>query len=132
MPLARGRNEKGQLGIGQGLSFDTYVMEPAPQQISFPSPRAGLEQKPVMSRMVCGYKHALAVSDEGALFMWGQLSQPLPTVFEKAMDKKVVQVSRHCNCSCSVMCATASRTNQLADMDARFALCCVDRCRRRL
>ncbi|XP_011298019.1 RCC1 and BTB domain-containing protein 1-like [Fopius arisanus] len=55
---AWGNNSVGQLGIG------TYINQLSPNKV------AGLTGV-VIDKVICGYGHAMALSDEGDLYVWG-------------------------------------------------------------
>mmetsp|Transcript_29154 Transcript_29154/g.44085 ORF Transcript_29154/g.44085 Transcript_29154/m.44085 type:complete len:194 (+) Transcript_29154:648-1229(+) len=60
-----GQNNKGQLGVGLGLSVDIYAMEALPRVIE-----GNLEGRRVV-KISTGHSHAAAVTDRGELFVWG-------------------------------------------------------------
>ncbi len=80
-----GRNEQGQLGLGGGISMDVYSMEAVPLVIE------GLQDKKV-AYVSAGHSHSAAITENGALYMWGMKNFLEPHVFkigETGMEKAV-------------------------------------------
>ena len=61
-----GKNDKGQIGQGGGMSMDMYAVEPLPTVVEYFS----LANKKITD-ISAGYNHAAAVTDEGELYCWG-------------------------------------------------------------
>ena len=72
--------------MGRGLTFNTYNLEVAPQQIGGDDGSV-----PRMARVVCGYKHAMAATENGALYTWGKDRGTVP---ELMSFSGVVQVTQ--------------------------------------
>ena len=66
-----GRNEKGQLGLGPGLSMDQYAMESVPTRVEFIEEEGSEGRRVPIARLAAGYKHMLALSNDRQLFTWG-------------------------------------------------------------
>ena len=82
-----GRNHKGQLGLGYGLSVDMYSME------AVPTPLEGDE---LLGRRIvfiaAGHSHAACVSEKGELFFWGSAHHLEPERVVALGHTKVVDV----------------------------------------
>ena len=61
-----GKNDKGQLGLGGGLSMDVYAMESMPNLIDEFS-----DSNINVVHVSAGKNHAAAVGEEGGLYVWG-------------------------------------------------------------
>jgi len=92
-----GRHEKGQLGLGVGISPDQSAMESVPSRVEFPEENHGQmeEGKRVrVVRLAAGYKHMLALAEDKdsagkttrALYTWGNSvhTSPHRSVFRDA------------------------------------------------
>ena len=60
-----GRNEQGQLGIGPSLTLDMSSCENVPTPVL-------LDNNIQVKTFACGSTHAVAVSNEGNLYIWGE------------------------------------------------------------
>ena len=71
--LTWGRNEAGQLGLGVGLTLDTYSMESVPARVDFDNDGLwGEKQEEVLIRdVVCGHRHQVALSQKGDMYLFG-------------------------------------------------------------
>ncbi len=65
-----GRNEAGQLGLGVGLTLDTYSMESVPARVEFDYESAE-EEEVVVRAVTAGHRHMVALTDAGQLYLWG-------------------------------------------------------------
>lgn len=63
--FAWGRNHKGQCGTGSGLSVEMYAME------AMPVPIEGMLEGRKVVKIAAGYSHAVALTEQGELFVWG-------------------------------------------------------------
>lgn len=81
-----GRNDKGQLGTGMGMSVDMYAMEPLPTPIE-----SLLEGRKVVN-MAVGHSHAACVTEEGGLFYWGSGNHHEPCQMVALLHTRIVDV----------------------------------------
>jgi Alpha-tubulin suppressor and related RCC1 domain-containing proteins len=63
--FAWGRNHKGQCGTGSGLSVEMYAME------AMPVPIEGMLEGRKVVKIAAGHSHAVALTEQGELFVWG-------------------------------------------------------------
>lgn len=82
-----GRNDKGQLGQGAGLSVDIYAMEALPRPIE-----SQLEGRRV-TKIAAGHSHAAAITADGELFIWGSNIFLEPQAFPSLLHSKMVDVA---------------------------------------
>uniref|UniRef100_A0A7S1YR06 RCC1-like domain-containing protein n=2 Tax=Ditylum brightwellii TaxID=49249 RepID=A0A7S1YR06_9STRA len=82
-----GQNNKGQLGVGLGLSVDIYAMEALPRVIE-----GNLEGRRVV-KISTGHSHAAAVTDRGELFVWGSSIHWEPELMTNLLHTKIVDVA---------------------------------------
>jgi alpha-tubulin suppressor-like RCC1 family protein len=98
-----GRNNAGQLGLGAGLTLDTYSLESVPSQVEFDldtdptitqaTDAADAEAKRAAFRVIdidCGYRHAVAVDSHNHVWYWGQTRNFTPLLI-KGDDSKFLQ-----------------------------------------
>lgn len=81
--FAWGRNHKGQCGTGSGLSVEMYAME------SMPVPIEGLLEGRKVVKIAAGYSHAVALTENGELFIWGMGTIHQPELVTALGDTKV-------------------------------------------
>jgi len=83
-----GRHEKGQLGLGVGISPDQSAMESVPTRVEFPGEEHGESVR--ITQLAAGYKHMLALSGSSkadrALYTWGNSvhTSPARSLFRDA------------------------------------------------
>ena len=82
-----GRNDKGQLGVGASLSVDVYAMAAMPAPIE-----TQLEGR-VVKKIAAGHSHAAAITEDGALFMWGSGEFLEPQLFPNLLHTEVVDIA---------------------------------------
>ena len=80
---AWGCNGNGQLGLGNNIN------QLNPQRVTA---LAGV----VCTRVVCGYAHTLAVTDEGALYAWGANSYGQLGTGNKVTETKKQRLRSYC------------------------------------
>lgn len=82
-----GRNHKGQLGTGLGLSVDIYAMQDYPEPI---------EADELLGRrvikMAAGHSHAACITESGELFYWGMSLHFDPVRVNELLHTKIVDV----------------------------------------
>jgi len=89
--FAWGKNSKGQLGSGMGLSVDTFAMQEYPEPVEGESDTL-LHQRIV--KMSAGHSHAAAISDDGGrVYFWGMSLQFDPTLVEELNGVTIVDVA---------------------------------------
>jgi alpha-tubulin suppressor-like RCC1 family protein len=64
--LVWGRNDHGQLGLGEESQGDMHSAERYPRRIPFFE-----TQRTVIKDVVCGDNHVVALADNGAIYYWG-------------------------------------------------------------
>lgn len=83
-----GRNHKGQLGTGLGLSVDMYAMQSVPEPI---------QSDELMNRKViqiaAGHSHAVCITDSGELFYWGMAQYFEPIRIDTLLHTKISNIS---------------------------------------
>mmetsp|Transcript_302 Transcript_302/g.501 ORF Transcript_302/g.501 Transcript_302/m.501 type:complete len:456 (-) Transcript_302:36-1403(-) len=81
--FAWGRNHKGQCGTGSGLSVEMYAME------AMPVPIEGMLEGRKVVKIAAGYSHAVALTENGELFIWGMGTIHQPELVTALGDTKV-------------------------------------------
>jgi len=98
-----GKNDKGQLGHGGGMSMDMYAMESLPTLIETFS----LQNVRIVD-VSAGYDHSAAVSEEGEVYIWGGKSGFLEP--DKVSGLQGIQiVSVQCGYNFTVCCDVEGR-----------------------
>ncbi|OEU08977.1 RCC1/BLIP-II protein [Fragilariopsis cylindrus CCMP1102] len=82
-----GRNHKGQLGTGFGMSVDMYAME------QIPTPMDGDELiNRTVTKIAAGTNHGACVTSNGELFCWGSSLHLEPVRVTEVLHTKIVDV----------------------------------------
>ena len=99
-----GRNEQGQLGLGGGLILDQYSLESVPQRVEFDFETAGSHEEDItVEQCATGYRHMLARTRTGQVYVWGMRTWIKPAKVRGDDDSftrcRVVDLAagKHCN-----------------------------------
>lgn len=82
-----GRNDKGQLGTGLGLSVDMYAVQTVPEPIDTDE----LSNRKV-TKIAAGHSHAAAITESGEFFHWGMSNHLEPVRVNELVHTKIVDV----------------------------------------
>jgi len=85
--LAWGKNDQGQLGQGASLSMDIYCMESIPVVVGY-----GIEGLK-MKDLAAGYNHAVALDEDGHVWLWGMRLHVEPYQFTEFNGKSICKVA---------------------------------------
>lgn len=90
---AFGRNDQGQLGQGAGMAMDIYSMESVPVEVG------GVLEGAKVKEVAAGYNHAVAIAEDGGVYLWGMKLHLEPYRFQVLDDlaSPVAQVAAGLN-----------------------------------
>lgn len=106
-----GRNNAGQLGLGAGLTLDTYSMESVPSEVEFDlSSDASITDDTIddfrLQDIDCGYRHAVCVDNHHHVWYWGQNKNFTPLLIKgddsKFLKNDIVRVAAGKNFSAAI------------------------------